>query len=69
MRNDRNKVEDAINRMHHAANDVIHHARHARSKSTDWEGLCWQKELLEYARRYTKSIDRLTRVRSITRKK
>jgi hypothetical protein len=62
------KVEDAINRMHHAANDLVHHARHSRSKSTEWEGLVWQKELLEHARKYTKSIDRLTRVRSAIRK-
>jgi hypothetical protein len=62
------KVEDAIDRMHHAANNVIHHARRPESKSIEWGGIVWQKDLLKYAREYTKSVDRLTRIRSAVRR-
>ena len=62
------KVEDAINRMHYAANNLVHQARRPQSKSIEWEGLDWQKNLLKYAREYTKSVDRLTRIRSAVRR-
>jgi predicted deacetylase len=69
MPQDNQKIEDAINRMHHGASNLINHARHPRSKSIEWEGLVWQKELLEYARAYTKSVDKLTRIRKMVKVK